>query len=90
MSTFPLAISSFFPLAEPVVVFVKTIQKRIPSDSRTGSFFAKSGAPLRISQSEALQIYRRVRSRSQLGSVCALALDTTPIAANRVMMEEPP
>ena len=64
--------------------------KKDPVRLSDGIFFAKSGAPLRISQSEALQIYRRVRSRSQLGSVCALALDTTPIAANRVMMEEPP
>ena len=34
--------------------------------------------------------YTWLRSRSQLGRILALMLDTMPMDANRVMMEEPP
>ncbi len=36
------------------------------------------------------QIPAEFRSRSQLGSAFAFALETMPMAANMVMMEEPP
>lgn len=36
------------------------------------------------------KLYTWLRSRSQLGMGRALTLETMPIAANRVMMDEPP